>query len=161
MSKRGFTLIELLVVISIIGLLSSVVIASLNASRNKAKVAQARSQLIAINAAINLLRNDTGQWPAHLTDSPCSQDPETSLQLAAGGLVATDGSFPNWQGPYMAQMPLDPWGSNYYFDGDYTCGPAIDGCKHVNYTIRVILSFGPDKEPQYSTGDDIVHMLCY
>lgn len=36
--KRGFTLIELLVVIAIISLLSSVVMASLNDSREKARI---------------------------------------------------------------------------------------------------------------------------
>ena len=42
MRAKGFTLIELLVVISIISLLSSVVLSSLNAAREKARIAAAR-----------------------------------------------------------------------------------------------------------------------
>jgi len=43
--KRGFTPIELLVVVANIGILSSVVLASLNSARNKAKIATTKAQL--------------------------------------------------------------------------------------------------------------------
>lgn len=50
--NKGFTLVELLVVIAIIGILSSVVFASLNSARNKAKVAAFKSELTALHPAL-------------------------------------------------------------------------------------------------------------
>lgn len=57
-NKRGFTLIELLVVISIIGLLSSVILASLNSARTKAKLSKAFSSMNAINKVAYMCASD-------------------------------------------------------------------------------------------------------
>ncbi len=63
--KFGFTLIELLVVISIIGLLSSVVLASLNGARKKADDSQRNSIVGEYVKALALAYDagGTGQYP--------------------------------------------------------------------------------------------------
>ncbi len=58
----GFTLIELLVVVSIISLLSSIVLSSLNSARIKAKDAVIKSELNQAATLMNLHYNDAGNY---------------------------------------------------------------------------------------------------
>lgn len=159
-NNRGFTLIELLVVISIIGLLSSVVFSSVNSAREKARIARAQADLNQLQLAIEFLYDDTGLSPGKISLSPCVQNPEIYLNSSSAGIQSTDGGFPSWGGPYMSTVPLDPWGTNYYFDPDYICGANTLGCSSDSGWLRAILSFGPDKSETYNDGDDIVLILC-
>lgn len=61
-NNKGFTLIELLVVVAIIGLLASVVLASLNTARNKAKDASIKEEAHQLVALMALNYNDYGSY---------------------------------------------------------------------------------------------------
>ncbi|HEY4517665.1 MAG TPA: type II secretion system protein, partial [Candidatus Paceibacterota bacterium] len=57
-TKRGFTLIELLVVIAIIGILSSVVLVSLNTARNKGADAAIKTQLAQVRSQAEIVYDE-------------------------------------------------------------------------------------------------------
>ncbi len=116
---KGFTLIELLVVISVIGLLSSIVLASLTAAKEKAKVAQVVSQIHELRNAIGYYYDDTGIFPTGCLLNSCTaaQDPFVSSL-----------GVPGWKGPYY--IPLwnlkDPWGGHLTL-GTADIDPATPG----------------------------------
>ncbi len=94
-SKKGFTLIELLVVISIITLLSSIVFASLNSARSKARnanrVAQVRQLVTAFNLGLNT----------------------SSLPSSGGAFVCISSScYGSWSG-YAANATVDAYLAPY------------------------------------------------
>lgn len=65
--KRGFTLIELLVVIAIISLLSSIVLASLQGARVKARDSKRVQDLIQLRTALELYYAKNGEYPANVS----------------------------------------------------------------------------------------------
>lgn len=89
----GFTLIELLVVVSIIGLLSSVVLASLSSAKEKGRAAAAQEQVRQIQTAIGLcLLESGGDWPLEDEDEEICLvgGPQGNCELAGEVKVVDD-----------------------------------------------------------------------
>lgn len=119
--KKGFTLIELLVVIAIIGVLASVVLASLNTARGKSRDAARLAQLDEVRKALHVYWLDNGTYPSESVANNGSTG--YICKTCTGGINAI-------LDQYMGSVPQDPSynGSHtnssyyYYYDGYHLCG---------------------------------------
>jgi general secretion pathway protein G len=152
--QEGFTLIELMITIAIIGILSAIAIPNFLSYRQKSQIARAQSELKTIQMAIMDLAFDTNMWPnnidAGIVDGDCDSGELDDLSDPDAGLVATNGDFPDWSGPYLDEIPKDPWGHDYWFDPDYD----IDGEKYI-----VIVSSGPNGSAVNVYDDDNIYII--
>lgn len=64
-SSSGFTLIEILVVVAVIGMLSAVILVSLNQARARGRDARRKADMIQVHKALELYANDNnGAFPS-------------------------------------------------------------------------------------------------
>ncbi|MPZ35845.1 MAG: prepilin-type N-terminal cleavage/methylation domain-containing protein [Rhodospirillales bacterium] len=112
--RRGFTLMELLVVIAIIGVLSTVVFASLGGARAKARDARRLAEFRELEKALALYYLDAGSYPVTGTPSWYGSCPGAT---AGWGLFdrttsGANGWVPNLAPTYISVLPLDPRPTN-------------------------------------------------
>ena len=130
--QRGFTLIELMVVIAIIGMLSSIVLASMNSARKKARDAKRLSDMHQLQNALELYYSDNSAYPTSDYDGCGGWDVgNKSYQLLNGKL-----------GGYIPKPPNDATatgncsGYRYYRynAGSYGC----DSSKGAYYVLGIV-----------------------
>jgi type II secretion system protein G len=115
LNRKGFTLIELLVVISIISLLSSVVLSSLSDARAKARDAVRIMNIKQIQNALELYRNDKGEYPTSQNGPDTQSGPNWTVSKNS----AQWNSFQGLLNGYI-KLPVDPINSSSGWSADLT-----------------------------------------
>lgn len=111
-NRRGFSLIELLIVVAIIAALVGVAVPFFQDNLSEAQITKAKQDLEVIKKALSLY---DAREPRPLTG--------TALQPLVGR--------------YMQELPKDPWGNDYLYDG----------------AVGLLASYGADALPDGTGGD--------
>lgn len=104
MKHRGFTLIELLVVIAIIGLLASIVVASLASVQGKGRDARRVADIDALKKALVIYNSDNAKFPIATATTTLAATSTVGAALINANAIPT--------------IPTDPNGSQYYYVSD-------------------------------------------
>lgn len=158
-NKRGFTLIELLVVIAIIGVLATIVFATLNNARNRGYTARTLQEFRSFQQAMEFYLNDNGDYPPDV-----NRNIPAGMEEYLGGGSWPDGPYPgsvyDWDNVpehgYIqislrfcdtsgnnCRFPTERWAANFdrfssmywCFEGDCRAHPARP-VSHPGYCVN-------------------------
>ncbi len=115
-SSKGFTLIELLVVIAIIGILSAIVLASLQGAKAKGRDARRISDIKQLQLALELYYDANSYYPT------VAQAP-----LASGSTLLTSAG-------YISVLPTDPSGGTAAY-GYFAYPSSCSGTTCTGYIV--------------------------
>ena len=131
-NNRGFTLIELLVVIAIIGLLSSIVLVSLNSARMKARDARKIADFKNIQTALYMFYDQFGRMPNNYHPGYGACEGSTYYNQSMQELVSAG---------FLGIIPKSPGGGGYCY---YNYG--------AGNSIGAIMVTGLEAAPDTTTG---------
>ncbi|MBM3882317.1 MAG: type II secretion system protein GspG [Verrucomicrobia bacterium] len=118
--RRGFTLIELLLVLVILGVLAAIVVPKFAGRTEQARITAAQTQIASFSTALDAYEVDNGYYP---------KGKDGLIDL-----IEQPRDTPNWHGPYLKDVPQDPWGNDYLYECPGKNNPS-------SYDL---MSMGPD-----------------
>lgn len=110
--QAGFTLIEIMVVVAVIGLLIGFIGPRVFNQVEKAERTRIAQDIRAIESALKLYRLDNYRYP--------------SQAEGLEALITSPSQNGNWNGPYMENMPTDPWNQPYRYANPSTHNKQVD-----------------------------------
>ncbi len=145
--KKGFSFILLVIVIAVIVGVAGVVIPVVTEEASLSQIDQAKEDMHRLAAAINRYVKDTLFYPTGVQGATTYHFLYTEGILPVNNLLASGPGMPigeilntgafggsRWSGPYLEEIPVDPWGNAYivnvqgfFYKGEvtaiYSAGP--------------------------------------
>ena len=97
--RSGFTLMEVLLVLVILVVLASMAVAIFGGTQERALKDAAKAQIGIFKGMVNMYQFHTRQYPSSLEDL---------LNKPSDSKISE-----RWEGPYIDDVPLDPWDNAY------------------------------------------------
>jgi general secretion pathway protein G len=101
-NSAGFTLIELLLVLVILGVLAAIVVPKFAGRTEQARKTAAQTQLSSFATGLDAFEVDNGYYPKG--------------KNGLYDLVTQPRDAKKWTGPYLKEVPKDPWGNEYIYE---------------------------------------------
>lgn len=100
--QRAFTLVEMLLVLVILATLAAIVYPKVVGRSKQAQVTAATTQIASFKTALDAFEVDNGYYPKG----------KNGLM----DLVQRPQDANSWHGPYLDNVPKDPWGNEYIYE---------------------------------------------
>jgi len=101
-TQRGFTLVEMLLVLVILATLAAIVYPKVMGRSEQARFTAAQTQIASFKTALDSFEVDNGYYPKGKNGlMDLLQRPRDAV---------------SWHGPYLDNIPNDPWNQPYLYD---------------------------------------------